>query len=301
MSSNSLNWIELRKEYETTPITPKELAEKYGISPGTVRSRKHREKWDESQKPKPATQRKKNKATQRQGATQRGKGNVAKKGAPKSKKKKREEIQIDTSGLEDSDLSEKQQLFCIQYLKCFNATKAYQRVYGCSYNSALTAGPRLMGNVRIRKQIEHLKDQKFRGALLDVKDVLQKYIDIAFADVTDYLGFGTRDATTKSGKKVQYSYVDLVDSNKVDGTLITEVSQGRDGVKVKLADKMRALDKLSKYFDLFPDKFKRQIESEKLKLAQRRAGEDDEEDAVDDGFLDALNSEAADVWSEGNE
>jgi hypothetical protein len=35
-----VNWGEIRKEYETTNITLKELAEKYGIKLGTLKSRK---------------------------------------------------------------------------------------------------------------------------------------------------------------------------------------------------------------------------------------------------------------------
>lgn len=37
-------------------------------------------------------------------------------------------------------------------------------------------------------------------------------------------------------------------------------------VSVKLADKMKALDKLSQYFDLVPDNFKRKIEEERHKI-----------------------------------
>ena len=33
---------------------------------------------------------------------------------------------------------------------------------------------------------------------------------------------------------------------------------------------MKALEKLSLYFDLFPDQFKQKIENEKLKLAQQK-------------------------------
>jgi hypothetical protein len=47
--------------------------------------------------------------------------------------------------------------------------------------------------------------------------------------------------------------------------------------------------------------FKQQIELEKLKLAQRKAGDDDDDQPVDDGFIDALNAEASSIWSDGDE
>jgi phage terminase small subunit len=60
--------------------------------------------------------------------------------------------------------------------------------------------------------------------------------------------------------KKEVNYVDFKESSIVEGTIISEVRQGKDGVSIKLEDGMKALDKLSLYFDLFHDKFKRQIE-----------------------------------------
>lgn len=52
------NWEEIRKEWETTEITFKELAEKHGVKDSTIRSRKNREKWQRNATNKNATQRK---------------------------------------------------------------------------------------------------------------------------------------------------------------------------------------------------------------------------------------------------
>ena len=60
------------------------------------------------------------------------------------------------------------------------------------------------------------------------------------------------------------------DSSQVDGGLICQIKQGRDGTTIKLEDRQKALDKLAQYFDLFPDKFQRRIEEEKLKVAQQK-------------------------------
>lgn len=37
-------------------------------------------------------------------------------------------------------MTDKQRLFCIYYVRCFNATKAYQKAYGCSYEIANAEG-----------------------------------------------------------------------------------------------------------------------------------------------------------------
>lgn len=75
------NWVQIRKEYEENDITLKALADKYGISPSTIRSRKNREDWQRSG----ATQRN---ATDRKGG-QRGNANAKGNkggGAPKDNK-----------------------------------------------------------------------------------------------------------------------------------------------------------------------------------------------------------------------
>lgn len=63
-----VDWKKVREEFETTPVTLKELAERYNIAEGTVRSRKCREKWEKKVKEKPA-----NNATKTKPATQRKK------------------------------------------------------------------------------------------------------------------------------------------------------------------------------------------------------------------------------------
>ncbi|WP_420540559.1 terminase small subunit (plasmid) [Paenibacillus polymyxa] len=67
----------------------------------------------------------------------------------------------------------------------------------------------------------------------------------------------------------RYNYVSFKNSDEIDGTLVSEVKQGKDGVSVKLHDKTKALDVLTKYMDLLPDKHKRMVEDEKLKINVR--------------------------------
>ena len=46
------------------------------------------------------------------------------------------------------------------------------------------------------------------------------------------------------------SYVNIKNAGEVDGTLLSEVSKGKDGVKVKLADRMKAIQWISDHMDL---------------------------------------------------
>lgn len=54
-----MNWDEIRKEFETSKITLKALAEKHDIKIGTLKSRKSREGWSRDPTKKDATKKKK--------------------------------------------------------------------------------------------------------------------------------------------------------------------------------------------------------------------------------------------------
>ena len=90
--------------------------------------------------------------------------------------------------------------------------------------------------------------------------------------------------------------VRLKESDKVDGTLITEVKQGRDGVSVKLADRMKAIDWLADHMDIATAEQKAKIEQIRAKTAIMSGTS--EEETEDDGFIEALKGEVADVWEE---
>ncbi|EJQ77740.1 terminase small subunit [Bacillus cereus] len=177
---------------------------------------------------------------------------------------------------EDDGLTDGQRLFCYHYLTCFNATKAYQRAYNCSYATARTQGSILLKETNVYYKLMQLRKANAQALQIDAQTVLQKYVDIAFADITSYVEFGKQVKKIKhasanegeEGATEEYyvNYVDLKNSSEVDGTLITEIRQGRDGVTFKLADKMKALEFLTKYTDVLNNNSKKQLEEEKLKV-----------------------------------
>lgn len=239
-----------------------EIASLLDVSPGTVRSWKSRGKWDS------------NAATQR---------NVAKKrcNAPSVEKRLIRSVE------NNEELTDQQRAFCLHYVKTFNATMAYKRAFGCSYDSAHAAGPRLLANVSIRAEITRLKQIRSEAILAGPDDIVEKYMHIAFADITDYLEFGRATVPVmgpfgpikvedpETGEKIaitkEVNDVRFKDSSEVDGTLLAEVKQGKDGASVKLADRMKALDWLSNYFEMNPmDKHKVEFENKKLQLEQKK-------------------------------
>lgn len=240
----------------------KDIADKLGVSASQIRKWKNEDEWERGLNPN--------------SNVTNAKGNVTKQKQPKEPTPKKDVIEAD----ESEELTEKQRLFCLYYIKTFNATQSAIKA-GYAADSAHVEGSRLLRNAKVSAHIRNLKATLTGEIFLEALDVLKKYVAIAFADITDFVTFGQKEREVmgmfgpivdKEGNPVTeiVNYVDFKDSSMVDGTIITEVKQGKDGISVKLADKMKALDKLSLYFDLFPDQFKRQIEQEKLQIEKEK-------------------------------
>lgn len=216
-----------------------EIASQLNLPEGTVRRWKSTHKWESERSEKKANVRKEKKKT------------VA------------EEVK---QVMENPELTDKQQLFCLHYVRCFNATRAYQKAYEVDYSTAASIGYRLLEKDGVRKEIARLKQNRLNRELLDEHDIFQKYMDIAFADITDFVEFGRENVQVMgafgpievedpdTGEKVplmkEINSVRFREAEKVDGTLITEVKQGKDGASIKLADRMKALDWLANHMDL---------------------------------------------------
>ncbi len=82
---------------------------------------------------------------------------------------------------------------------------------------------------------------------------------------------------------------------EIDTTVIAEVKQGKDGVSIKLHDKMRALEKLERYVGYMTDEEKARLA--KLQ-AEVKAMEGPGDVKTDDGFMDALKGKAAEIWAD---
>lgn len=252
----------------------KDIAAKHDVSINTVKSWKSR-KW--------------NAPPEKKGATK------------KEKVAHKKEVQ---PVIDNDDLTEQQKLFCLYYLECFNATKAYQKAYGCDYKTANANAYLLMVNHGIKDELKRLKAELQQDVFLDVKDLIQEYIKQAFADITDFTEFGKREVPVmgmfgpvkdEDGRELmkEINYVDFKESAEVEGKLIKEVKVGKDGVSVKLYDKQKAMSELMKY--LGGDRL-REVQIAAA-IAKNKDGSE-EFDMEDDGFLAALEAEGEELWPE---
>lgn len=274
--SEEKNYILAEADY-VAGMKYKDIAEKYGVSINTVKSWKKRYAWARDKK-----------ECTKKGCTQN------KKGAPKKEAVAEDVAQV----VNNNRLTDQQRLFCLYQSRMFNYTKAYMKAYpGCSYASAAVLGSRLMKNRAIKEEIMQLKQNRLNRDMLKQEDIFQKYMDIAFADMTDYAEFGNETyQDPDTGKELKYSFVHLKDSDAVDGTLISEVSKGKDGTKIKLLDRMKAMQWLTDHMNIATEEQKARIEQIKAKTASMSGASD--EDTEDDGFIAALKAEVSEVWEE---
>ena len=237
----------------------KEIAEKYGVSLNTVKSWKTRYGWQ-----KVCTQNKK--------------------GVHTKKQDKRCNARAPTNIIENEALTEKQRLFCMFYLRSFNATQAYLKAYGGSYNVANVEGYRNLVKPSIKAEITRLKAIKKESLFIDEDDIVERYMRIAFADITDFTEFGVElvpeyDPATEDqkideeGNPVYWkrNYLYFKNHDQVDGGLISEIKTGKQGISLKLEDKQKALDWLSDFFGMNPaHKHKAKYDMAKLEVERQK-------------------------------
>lgn len=270
-----------------------EIASQLNLPEGTVRRWKCTHKWDNERSNK-KSERSENK---------------------KSKKKKAAESEVNQV-IENPELTDKQRLFCIYYIRSFNATKAYQKAYGCSYENAMQNGSRMLRNDKVKEEILRLKQERLNREFLSEADIFQKYMDIAFADITDYMTFGTEEVPVmamygpvkikdpETGEEKQLTKivntVRFKDSSEVDGTILSEVKQGKDGASIKLSDRMKALQWLSDNMKLGTEQQLARLEQQRAQIDLLRArkqdltGENESQEAVEklDQILKELRENA---------
>ena len=282
--NNELKTYELAETDYMNGLKYKDIAEKYDVSVNTVKSWKTRYDWN-----------------------RKGQKSV-------HTKKEKVCIQNTTSFeeinqvIEDENLTDEQRLFCIYYVRCFNATKAYMKAYGVKYNVAAASGCRLLQKEKIRNCITELKQNRLNREMLSEEDIFQKYMDIVFADITDYVSFG-REETAIMGPfgpikvkdeegndielKQNINVVKFKNSDEVDGTLISDINLKNSSVK--LLDRMKALDWLANHMDIATSEQRARIELLNVQVDRATGKANEDELSRVDELLMQIKKQAGDV------
>ena len=165
-------------------------------------------------------------------------------------------------------LTEKQKIFCDEYLIDFNATRAYKAAYKNVKNdgAAAASASRLLRNAKIQNYIgKKMKEREKRTEITQDK-VLKELAKIAFANAADYARVVEKEYVedirdekgnvigqeVKKYKTVEVETTDNLDKDKQ--AAIAGIKQGATGIEVKLNDKLKALELIGRHLGMFNDK-----------------------------------------------
>lgn len=183
-----------------------------------------------------------------------------KRSTPKSKKVVKALIdEVD----ENEELSEQEKLFVLYYLECFNAKQAYIQA-GFKVNtdgSARVGACRLMKKPKIINEIKRLQALRKELLFANEADIIERLQRIAFADINHVVNI------SKNGREIT-----MKSAEEIDGSLIESIGNDKFGIKIKMSDRMQALNLLFKYYGLDSmDKHKKSIDEAKLALERKIA------------------------------
>jgi len=146
-----------------------------------------------------------------------------------------------------SELTEKQRRFVDEYLADLNGKQAAIRC-GYSEKTAEQQASRLLSNVKVKEAVS-LK-QKILSERLNIsaERVLQEYAKIAFSNMRDFVNWDNGAIAIRPASELSDEQTACV------AEISDTPSQFGSKIKIKLHDKLSALDSIARHLGMFKDK-----------------------------------------------
>lgn len=164
--------------------------------------------------------------------------------------------------MEEKKLTELNKRFVDEYLiDPSNAKAAYMRAgYEATGHSAEVNSSKLLQMPHIQEYMQLRMEDRITRTEITQDRVLQELAKIGFADITDYLKVDGQDYQAKDidGNPVtrRAQYVDIFETGNIDRNklaAISEIKQTKEGIAIKLHDKVAALEKIGRHLGMFKD------------------------------------------------
>lgn len=185
-------------------------------------------------------------------------------------------------------MTEQAQRFCEVYVKSKNIKTA---CIAAGYKNISAAGYGFRRNPKCQRYIQWLKVRIMKRCMVEAEEIIEHYVRIAFADMTDFV-------------EIYPSSIKLKQTTQIDGQLIKSIKSGRDGISIELYDKLKALDFLAKYCADMPKDYKQILEERKMDVVEKefefkkKMYDLESGTKEDDGFMEALAKSAKKVWED---
>lgn len=156
-------------------------------------------------------------------------------------------------------LTDKQARFVEEYLVDLNATQAAIRA-GYSERTAQQMGAENLSKPVVAEAVQQAQKARSERTEITQDRVLNELAKIGFADIRKVMKWGNTELRViddDAGDMVPYHGLAVIDSSEIDddtAVAIAEVSEGRDGLKIKMHDKKGALVDIGRHLGMFKDK-----------------------------------------------
>ena len=158
-------------------------------------------------------------------------------------------------------MTPKQKRFVEEYLVDLNATQAAIRA-GYSEKTAGRIGSQLLVKTCIANSITKAQSKRSVRTEITQDMVLRELAKIGFSDIRNVIRWGNttiRKTVNAEGEEVEEPYhgIAVVDSSEISddaAAAISEISETKEGLKVKLHDKKGALVEIAKHLGMFVQK-----------------------------------------------
>lgn len=256
------DWDKLLKEYIKSNLNKTDFAKEKGINPSLFR--REASKWP-------------NKSNTKKKSNSKNKSNF-KSCINKSNNATNQLFKFEFENPEK--LNERELLFCIFYIRNYNGAMAVIKA-GFNPGNAQRAAEmayQILHREPVKKEIQRIKELKRQSIMITEDDIVERHMKIAFADMTDFVTFGKKQVPLvdrlgvvkdSDGEivTIEANYVTFNESDQIDGGLICEVKQGRQGSSLKLEDRQKSLKFLEEFFNMNPmNKHRQKYDEERLKL-----------------------------------
>lgn len=136
--------------------------------------------------------------------------------------------------------TDKQEMFCREYLIDLNATQAAIRA-GYSENTAMEQGSRLLSNVKVQEMIVHLKSQRSKTLSIEANEVLSEIHKWFMCDVTQFINMSLEELKTLPSDVRRL----------ITGFKAKEDNQGNKTIELTFVSKEKAADMIAKHINFF--------------------------------------------------
>lgn len=153
-------------------------------------------------------------------------------------------------------LTKMQDMFCQEFIIDYHQTKAAIRA-GYSKKTAYSIGNRLLKNVEIQERIDELEKERMKRLKISQDRVLYELACIALANGSDYAKIIEKLVPNRDGKPVPVQCVDFTltkELNDQQRRAISGMKEGKNGIEVRMHDKVRALELLMRHYGMLSDK-----------------------------------------------